>query len=84
MFYVVLFYSSVDVIRGAIQDNDFMQNLDDTQVNEIIECMSSVDYSADSIIIQEGDTGSSVYVMEGRSVHQLPAQPPPTPPSIYM
>ena len=56
-------------MRCAIQDNEFMQNLDDTQVNEIIECMYSVDYQADSIIIQEGDTGSSVFVMEGRSIN---------------
>lgn len=49
----------------AILDNDFMKNLDMTQIREIVDCMYPVEYIAGSIIIKEGDVGSIVYVMEG-------------------
>lgn len=50
----------------AILDNDFMKNLDMTQIREIVDCMYPVEYIAGSIIIKEGDVGSIVYVMEGK------------------
>uniref|UniRef100_A0A8D8Y431 cGMP-dependent protein kinase n=1 Tax=Cacopsylla melanoneura TaxID=428564 RepID=A0A8D8Y431_9HEMI len=55
---------SRELIRMAILDNDFMKNLDMTQIREIVDCMYPVEYIAGSIIIKEGDVGSIVYVME--------------------
>jgi cGMP-dependent protein kinase len=60
-----VFYSSRELIKQAILDNDFMKNLEMGQIREIVDCMSPVEYSKDSLIIKEGDVGSLVYVMEG-------------------
>ncbi|CAD7000273.1 unnamed protein product [Ceratitis capitata] len=56
---------SRELIKSAILDNDFMKNLDITQIREIVDCMYPVKYAAKSLIIKEGDVGSIVYVMEG-------------------
>lgn len=62
-----MFYCSTrDLIKQAILDNDFMKNLDTGQIQAIVECMYPVEYSLHDIIIQEGDVGSLVYVMEGK------------------
>lgn len=53
------------MIREAILDNDFMKNLELSQIHEIVDCMYPVDYGKDACIIEEGDVGSLVYVMEG-------------------
>ncbi|XP_011301446.1 cGMP-dependent protein kinase, isozyme 2 forms cD4/T1/T3A/T3B isoform X1 [Fopius arisanus] len=55
---------SRDLIKAAILDNDFMKNLELTQIREIVDCMYPVTYPAGSLIITEGDVGSTVYVME--------------------
>lgn len=47
-------------------DNDFMKNLEMTQIREIVDCMYPVEYAAGSLIIKEGDVGSIMYVMEGK------------------
>ncbi|XP_035255540.1 cGMP-dependent protein kinase 1-like isoform X2 [Anguilla rostrata] len=66
------FYSksaqSKDLIKGAILDNDFMKNLELSQIQEIVDCMYPVEYGKDSCIIKEGDVGSLVYVMEDGKV----------------
>lgn len=56
---------SRELIKSAILDNDFMKNLDMTQITEIVDCMYPVQYTSKSLIIKEGDVGSIVYVMEG-------------------
>ncbi|XP_055386691.1 cGMP-dependent protein kinase, isozyme 2 forms cD4/T1/T3A/T3B isoform X2 [Condylostylus longicornis] len=55
---------SRELIKSAILDNDFMKNLDMTQIREIVDCMYPVKYASKSLIIKEGDVGSIVYVME--------------------
>ncbi|CAO1368652.1 unnamed protein product [Diamesa tonsa] len=55
---------SRELIKSAILDNDFMKNLEGTQIREIVDCMYPVQYAAGSLIIKEGDVGSIVYVME--------------------
>lgn len=60
------FSRSRELIKGAILDNDFMKNLESTQIREIVDCMYPVEYAAESVIIKEGDVGSIVYVMEGK------------------
>lgn len=57
---------SKDLIKEAILDNDFMKNLELSQIQEIVDCMYPVEYGKDSCIIKEGDVGSLVYVMEGK------------------
>ena len=42
-----------------------MKNLEYSQINLIVDCMYPVYFEEGSIIIQEGDVGSTVYVMEG-------------------
>ncbi|KAJ8910798.1 hypothetical protein NQ315_014506 [Exocentrus adspersus] len=58
-------FSSRELIKAAILDNDFMKNLEITQIREIVDCMYPEEYKAESIIIREGDVGSTVYVLEG-------------------
>ncbi|XP_074476034.1 protein kinase cGMP-dependent 1b isoform X1 [Sebastes fasciatus] len=55
---------SKELIKDAILDNDFMKNLELSQIQEIVDCMYPVDYGQDACIIKEGDVGSLVYVME--------------------
>nr|WKR38813.1 protein kinase cGMP-dependent 1a [Ctenopharyngodon idella] len=55
---------SKELIKSAILDNDFMKNLEMSQIQEIVDCMYPVDYDKNSCIIKEGDVGSLVYVME--------------------
>lgn len=52
------------LIKQAIHDNDFLKNLNQSQIEEITLCMFPVSHARDSIIIKEGDIGSVVYVME--------------------
>lgn len=52
------------LIKQAIHDNDFLKNLDQSQIEEITLCMFPVSHAKDSIIIREGDVGSVLYVME--------------------
>jgi len=56
--------ASQDLIRGAIMDNDFMKNLESSQIKEIVDVMYPMEYAKGSLIIKEGDIGSIVYVME--------------------
>ncbi|KAL1497630.1 hypothetical protein ABEB36_008558 [Hypothenemus hampei] len=56
--------SSRELIKAAILDNDFMKNLEPTQIREIVDCMYPEEYKAGSLIIREGDVGSTVYVLE--------------------
>ncbi|KAL5967646.1 cGMP-dependent protein kinase isozyme 2 form cD4/T1/T3A/T3B [Taenia solium] len=54
-----------EILNQAILENDFMKNLDTSQVVEIVECMYSVNFATGNTIIREGELGSVVYVMEG-------------------
>uniref|UniRef100_A0A673AC95 cGMP-dependent protein kinase n=1 Tax=Sphaeramia orbicularis TaxID=375764 RepID=A0A673AC95_9TELE len=64
-------FVSKDLIKEAILDNDFMKNLELSQIQEIVDCMYPVEYGKDSCIIKEGDVGSLVYVMEGKNIFEL-------------
>ena len=61
------------LIRRAILDNDFMKHLEEVQIDEIVDSMHPVEYEADRFIIQEGDVGSLVYVLEGSFFHEIKA-----------
>lgn len=71
-YHLILFHlvsRSKDLIKEAILDNDFMKNLELSQIQEIVDCMYPVEYGKDSCIIKEGDVGSLVYVMEGKNTN---------------
>ncbi|XP_028409218.1 cGMP-dependent protein kinase 1-like isoform X2 [Dendronephthya gigantea] len=55
---------SKDLIKEAILDNDFLKNLEPSQIREVVECMYETKYKKDQVIIQEGDTGAHLYVLE--------------------
>ncbi|RXG67724.1 cGMP-dependent protein kinase, isozyme 2 forms cD4/T1/T3A/T3B [Armadillidium vulgare] len=56
---------SKELIEHAILDNDFLKNLQSDQVREIVDSMYSEEKKAGETVIQEGDTGKVVYVIEG-------------------
>jgi len=53
-----------ELIKSAIMDNDFMKNLESSQIKEIVDCMYPMEYAKGSLIIKEGDIGSIMYVLE--------------------
>ncbi|XP_077999493.1 cGMP-dependent protein kinase 1-like isoform X1 [Glandiceps talaboti] len=61
---VIKSQSAKECIKMAILDNDFMKNLELSQIQEIVEIMYPVEHPKDSCIIKEGDVGSLVYVIE--------------------
>ena len=65
------YFRSRDLIRSAIMDNDFMKNLEATQITEIVDCMYPIEYAKGALIIKEGDVGSIVYVLEGKNTEKL-------------
>ena len=52
-------------------DNDFMKNLEMSQINEIVNVMVPMEYAKNSQIIREGEAGTLVYVMEEGKVQHL-------------
>ncbi|XP_048474443.1 cGMP-dependent protein kinase 1-like [Rhincodon typus] len=64
---------SKELIKDAILENDFMKNLEMSQIQEIVDCMYPVEYSQDSYVIEEGDVGSLVYVMEDFLTYSVPS-----------
>ncbi|KAK2589063.1 hypothetical protein KPH14_001898 [Odynerus spinipes] len=55
---------SRDLIKDAILANDFMKHLSLAQIEEIVDCMYPITFSRGSIIVNEGDVGSTVFVLE--------------------
>ncbi|XP_076457818.1 cGMP-dependent protein kinase 1-like isoform X2 [Babylonia areolata] len=49
-------------IKDAILDNDFLKNLDPTQVREMVDCMYPRSVNRGHFIIKEGEPGQHVYV----------------------
>ena len=56
------------MLKNAFLDNDFMKNLDMSQIIEIVECMYSSKLASGSFAIKEGETGNTVYVIEGKNI----------------
>ena len=64
------------LIRDAILENDFLKNLDATQVREIVDCMYEKSVRKGHFIIKEGEPGQHVYVAAGQ--YTTPSLPHPT------
>lgn len=63
---VLFLFRTKTLIRKAINENDFMKNLEEAQTEEIVECMYPVKYNSGSCIIKEGEIGSLVYALESK------------------
>ncbi|GLH08673.1 cGMP-dependent protein kinase, isozyme 1 [Gryllus bimaculatus] len=55
-------HRSKQLIKDAIMDNDFLKNLDSSQVREIVDSMYPREYPKGSYVIREGEAGSHLYV----------------------
>uniref|UniRef100_A0A1A9VXF4 cGMP-dependent protein kinase n=1 Tax=Glossina austeni TaxID=7395 RepID=A0A1A9VXF4_GLOAU len=55
-------YSSKQLIKGAITDNDFLKNIDASQVKELVDSMYSLTINEGQFVIREGDVGAHLYV----------------------
>uniref|UniRef100_A0A3P8U0Q4 cGMP-dependent protein kinase n=1 Tax=Amphiprion percula TaxID=161767 RepID=A0A3P8U0Q4_AMPPE len=57
-------FRSSDLIQRALMDNDFMKHLEHGQILTIMDCMRPTSLTKGCCVIQEGDDGSTVYVLE--------------------
>ncbi|XP_056288963.1 cGMP-dependent protein kinase 1-like [Pseudoliparis swirei] len=55
---------SNELIQRALMDNDFMKHLEHGQILTIMDCMHPTSLAKGCCVIQEGDDGSTVYVLE--------------------
>ncbi|XP_063067282.1 cGMP-dependent protein kinase 1-like [Engraulis encrasicolus] len=55
---------SYELIQKALLDNDFMKHLEQSQILTIMDCMHPTTIAQGCCVIQEGDDGSLVYVLE--------------------
>ncbi|XP_074546304.1 cGMP-dependent protein kinase 1-like [Halichoeres trimaculatus] len=55
---------SSELIQRALMDNDFMKHLEHGQILTIMDCMQPTCLAKGCCVIQEGDDGSMVYVLE--------------------
>ncbi|XP_051269255.1 cGMP-dependent protein kinase 1-like isoform X2 [Dicentrarchus labrax] len=55
---------SSELIQRALMDNDFMKHLEHGQILTIMDCMRPTSLTKGCCVIQEGDDGSTVYVLE--------------------
>uniref|UniRef100_A0A3B4TR14 cGMP-dependent protein kinase n=1 Tax=Seriola dumerili TaxID=41447 RepID=A0A3B4TR14_SERDU len=56
--------SKDELIQRALMDNDFMKHLEHGQILTIMDCMHPTSITKGCCVIQEGDDGSTVYVLE--------------------
>ncbi|XP_078660528.1 cGMP-dependent protein kinase 1-like isoform X2 [Branchiostoma floridae x Branchiostoma belcheri] len=52
------------MLKEAIQQNDFMKNLDPIQMSEIVDCMDFQMFQSGQKVIQEGEAGQQLFVAE--------------------
>ncbi|XP_030627263.1 cGMP-dependent protein kinase 2 [Chanos chanos] len=55
--------STKKLINEAIMNNDFLKKLESQHMREMVECMYEKVYSADQLVIQEGEPGNYLYVL---------------------
>eukprot|EP00794_Sanderia_malayensis_P012638 gene12638-13936_t len=51
-------------ITDAIRENNFLKNLDKSQVQEIVNCMHLKNIKEGEYVIKEGESGNELYVLE--------------------
>ena len=52
----------------AIQNNDFLRNLERVQINEIVDCMYERVFTREQFICRENSVGTQLYVIAGMYV----------------
>ncbi|XP_058985512.1 mucin-2 isoform X2 [Musca domestica] len=55
-------FASKQLIKDAIMDNDFLKNIDASQVRELVDSMYSVSIPKGKFVIREGEVGAHLYV----------------------
>ncbi|KAM4720253.1 cGMP-dependent protein kinase 1-like [Anableps anableps] len=55
---------SSELIHRALLNNDYMKHLQDGQILNIMDSMYPTSVAKDCLVIQEGDIGSTVYILE--------------------
>ncbi|KAL8569633.1 hypothetical protein ACOMHN_057200 [Nucella lapillus] len=55
-------FRAKQLIKDAVLDNDFLKNLDSTQIREFVDCMYEKAVHKGHFIIKEGEPGQHVYV----------------------
>lgn len=53
---------SKQLIKDAIMDNDFLKNLDSSQVRELVDSMYSLAVGQGEYVIREGEAGAHLFV----------------------
>lgn len=62
---------SQKIITSALYSNDFLEHLDKSQVNAIVDYMKIVNVNAGDYVIQEGDFGDGIYVVKGIFIFKM-------------
>ncbi|KAL7742421.1 hypothetical protein ACLKA6_019052 [Drosophila palustris] len=55
-------FSAKQQIKDAIMDNDFLKNIDASQVRELVDSMYSRSIRAGEFVVREGEVGAHLYV----------------------
>lgn len=61
-----LFCSTKRLINEAIMNNDFLKKLEPQHTREMVDCMYEKIFTANQLVIQEGEPGNYLYVLAGR------------------
>lgn len=59
-------FRSKQLIRDAVQKNDFLKQLAKEQIIELVECMYEMRARAGQWVIQEGEPGDRLFVVAGK------------------
>lgn len=55
-------FGSKQLIKEAIMDNDFLKNLDSSQVRELVDSMYGLEVRRGEYVIREGEAGAHLFV----------------------
>jgi cGMP-dependent protein kinase len=58
------------VIESALLTNEFLCQLEQCQIDEMINAMQPVNFEPNSYIIREGEQGNQLFVLSGKSFIQ--------------
>lgn len=61
-YYNSQFSRSKQLIKDAIMENDFLKNLDSSQVRELVDAMYSKEISKGEFVIKEGEAGYIIVI----------------------
>ena len=64
-------FSSKKLIVEAINDNDFLKNLDKKQISEIVGCMYQREFKQHQYICKEGGVGTQLYVLASKNTMHI-------------